>query len=71
MSLNTKIEHIKVVTYNYRVGKRTFSFDYELERNGILVKKEHYNSSHSRAPSTMRKYLERGYGTEIVLQNNF
>lgn len=72
MSLNTKIEHIKVVTYNYRVGKRSFSFDYDLERNGYeLAKCNHYNSTHTRSPSTIRKYLENGYATELVLQNNF
>lgn len=71
MSLNIKIEHIKVTTYNYRVGRRTFSFDYELERNGEMVTKERYSSTHTRSPSTIRKYLERGYGTELVLQGNF
>lgn len=71
MSLGTKIEHIRVVTYNFKVGKRTFSFDYDLERNGIKVRTEHYNSSHSRSPTTIRKLLSEGYGTELVLQNNF
>lgn len=69
--LGTKTEHIRVTTYNYKVGKRTFSFDYEVERNGVIIKKDHYNSSHRRSPTTIRKYLEEGYGTEIVLQLNF
>ena len=70
MSLGTKVEHIKITTYNYRVGKRTFSFDYDVERNGYPVaQKAHYNSSHSRSPNTIRRYLENGYGTEIVLES--
>lgn len=70
MSLGTKIEHIRIATYNHRVSKRTFSFDYDVERNGYsLISQAHYNSSHSRSPTTMRKYLEQGYATEIVLES--
>lgn len=65
-----KVEAITVTTSNYKVGKRTFSFDYEIHRNGDLVAKEHYNSSHTRAPQTIRKYLREGYATEIALEIN-
>jgi len=69
--MKVKKETIKVQTSNYRVGKRTFSFDYKLYRNGVLIQEGHYNSTHIRAPQTIKKYLENGYATELVLQGNF
>lgn len=65
--IHKMIERFKITTYNFKVSKRTFSFDYQIERNGKVVEEQHYNSSHSRAPQTIKKYLEQGYATEIVL----
>lgn len=64
-------EHIKVSTSNHKVGKRYFSFDYELKRNGVTIDKGHYSNSHSRAPQTIRRYLKSGYATELILQKEF
>lgn len=61
-------EYITVNTWNFKVGKRTFSFNYRLERNGFLVREDVYRNSHTRAPSTMRKYLLNGYATSLVLE---
>ena len=60
-----------MITYDYRVGRKDFSFSYELYRNKKLLNKGVYCSKHTRTARTIRKYLEQGYATEIVLQTNF
>jgi hypothetical protein len=68
---NIKDETLRVITYNFKVKKRTFEFEYELIRNSIRVTQGHYSSRHNRAIQTIKKYLSNGYGTELVLRKEF
>lgn len=61
-------ENFKIEISKISVGKRYYSFNYSLFRNGVLVKKDDYASSHERSPQTMRKYLRNGYAAELVLE---
>jgi hypothetical protein len=74
------IEFIRVEVTNISVGRRFFSFDYRVHRNKKLLTTDghcvndqwdHYDSSHSRSHTTMRKLLKSGYATELVLQRLF
>ena len=59
---------IKVKTWNFRVERRFYYFDYKLWVNGKLKDKGTYDASHSRSPKTMRNYLRNGYGNELITQ---
>lgn len=61
-------ENFKIEISKISVGKRYYSFNYILFRNGVLIKKDEYASTHSRSPQTMRKYLRNGYAAELVLE---
>jgi len=61
-------ETYKTVISGISVGKRYFSFSYQLYRNGKLIADSTYDSSHSRSPAFMRKALRNGYASEIVLE---
>ena len=67
--MKARTDYVSVQSFNYRVSKRTFSFDYKLRVNGKLVREDHYNGSHMRSPATIKKYLERGMATEIILES--
>ena len=60
-------ETFKVVIWNISVGKRYYSFEYELFRNDKLIQDDHYSNSHSRSPAFMRKILRNGHAAELVL----
>lgn len=64
-------EQIVVETKNIKVGKNFYSFDFKVWRNGKLIRKGSYDSGHSRAPQTIRRYLNRGGATELVLEHDF
>ena len=64
-------EVLEVETFNFSAGKRFFSFDFTLKRNGKLIKKDCYASSDCRSASTIRKWLRAGWGTELVLERGF
>lgn len=64
---NERIDLFKVEIMNIRVGKKFYSFNYNLRRNQVLVEQGVYSSSHSRSPNSIRKWLKEGWGAELVL----
>lgn len=64
-------ETIKIETKNVKVGKRYWSFDYKVWRNGKPICKGNLDSSHSRSPKFMRNYLKTGGATEQVISREF
>lgn len=64
-------ETIKVEIWDIKVGKRYYSFMYRVQRNGKWIPNYAYDSSHSRAPATMRKYLKNGGAVELILEHRF
>ena len=64
-------ETIKAEVWDITVGKRYYSFWYRTYRNGKWSKKFAYDSSHSRSPSTMRKYLKNGGAVNIIMECRF
>ncbi len=61
-------EKLTVSVYRVKVSKKYFSFNYRFWRNGKLVTTATFDSSHSRAPATIKRLLSKGWGTELVLQ---
>lgn len=61
-------ETIKVEIRHLRVGKKDFSFEYTVFRNGKHFDSAVYHSSHSRSPSYLRKHLKEGYAVNLVLE---
>jgi len=64
-------EIIKIEIWDIKVGKRYYSFMYRTQRNGKWTPEFAYDSSHSRAPSTMRKYLKNGGAVNIIRESRF
>ena len=50
------------------VGKRFFSFWYEIKENGKVLENGEYSSDHTRSPTSMRKWLRNHYAVEIIMQ---
>lgn len=61
-------ETFKIITWDYKVGKRYYSFNYKIYRGRKLLDEGRYDSTHSRSPQTMRKYLNTGYASELIIR---
>lgn len=57
-----------VNTSNFIIGKRSYSFTYELFRNGKRIACEKYDATHTRHRETIKRYLMDGGAAELVLQ---
>lgn len=66
---STTFDSLKVITSDHKVGKKYFSFNYKIFANGKIYGTGSYDSSHSRSPSTIRKYLKEGYAANLVLES--
>jgi len=64
-------EIIEVETGNFKVGKKYYSFDYKIWRNGKIWDSGWYDSSHSRSATSIRKWLKDGWATEIIIEHKF
>lgn len=72
MKKDKRTDVLGIRTYNFKVGKRYYSFNYDLVQNGeLIISKELYHSSHTRSPSTIKRLLQNGWGTELVLDRHF
>lgn len=69
--LEFNVEVIVVQTSDVKVGKKRYSFDYRIMRNSMIIDRGTYDASHSRSPAYMRKTLNSGYATELVLGREF
>lgn len=64
-------ETIKAEIWDIKVGSRYYSFMYRTQRNGKWTPSYAYDSSHSRAPATMRKYLKSGGAVNTIMECRF
>lgn len=64
-------ETMRAEIWNIKVGKGYYSFMYRTQRNGKWTAEYGYDSSHSRAPATMRKYLKNGGAVDIIMESRF
>jgi len=69
--MNKIKETIKAEIWDIKVGKKYYSFKYRVNRNGKWTPEYNYDSSHSRSPSTMRKYLRNGGAVDIIMESRF
>ena len=56
---------------NIIVGKRYYSFNYRLFINNKLVKDTTFDTSHSRSPNSIRKWLKKDWAYDLILQEYF
>ena len=64
-------ETITVDTSNIKVGKKYYSFDYTIYRNSQKIGEGNFENSHSRSATSIRKWLNEGWATELVLEHKF
>jgi len=61
-------ETFKIEIKHLRVGKKDFSFEYTIFRNGKHIDSAVYHSTHTRSPSYLRKHLRDWYAVNLALE---
>lgn len=59
---------IEITHWNLKVGRRYYSFDYKVKINGVEFKAGSYDTSHSRSPQFIRKWMTGGGVEEVLLR---
>lgn len=71
MKTGTITETIRVQTWGHRASRRSFSFNFKLWRNGVVVDEGNYSDGHTRSYAFIKKKLQTGWPTELVIERFF